>query len=67
MSVASARGVETTGRNYGDTRTAERTLPLAGYRDSRPVRIGNGARNGVQQLTARAKDRAASVAQQAQP
>src|SRR5688500_16612543 len=27
----------------GDTDTPERTLPLAGYRDSRPVRIGNGA------------------------
>jgi GH15 family glucan-1,4-alpha-glucosidase len=27
----------------GATHTPERTLPLAGYRDSRPVRIGNGA------------------------
>ena len=32
----------------GATRTPERTLPLAGYRDSRPVRIGNGAAHQLQ-------------------
>jgi GH15 family glucan-1,4-alpha-glucosidase len=32
----------------GDTDTTERTLPLAGYRDSRPVRIGNGAAGQLQ-------------------
>lgn len=32
----------------GDTNTTERTLPLAGYRDSRPVRIGNGAAGQLQ-------------------
>jgi GH15 family glucan-1,4-alpha-glucosidase len=32
----------------GDTRAPERTLPLAGYRDSRPVRIGNGAADQLQ-------------------
>jgi GH15 family glucan-1,4-alpha-glucosidase len=32
----------------GDTRAPERTLPLAGYRDSRPVRIGNGAGDQLQ-------------------
>ena len=32
----------------GDTHAPERTLPLDGYRDSRPVRIGNGAADQVQ-------------------
>jgi GH15 family glucan-1,4-alpha-glucosidase len=32
----------------GGTDTTERTLPLAGYRDSRPVRVGNGAARQVQ-------------------
>ncbi|HEV8616404.1 MAG TPA: glycoside hydrolase family 15 protein [Methylomirabilota bacterium] len=32
----------------GGTHTPERTLPLAGYRDSRPVRIGNGAAGQLQ-------------------
>ena len=32
----------------GGTHTPERTLPLAGYRDSRPVRIGNGAATQLQ-------------------
>ena len=32
----------------GGTRAPERTLPLAGYRDSRPVRVGNGAADQVQ-------------------
>lgn len=32
----------------GGTRTPERELPLAGYRDSRPVRIGNGAAEQLQ-------------------
>ena len=34
---------------YGDTAPRERTLDyLSGYRDSRPVRIGNGARHQLQ-------------------
>jgi GH15 family glucan-1,4-alpha-glucosidase len=32
----------------GDTHTPERTLPLAGYGNSRPVRIGNGAADQLQ-------------------
>jgi GH15 family glucan-1,4-alpha-glucosidase len=32
----------------GGSRAAERPLPLAGYRDSRPVRRGNGAAHQVQ-------------------
>ena len=32
----------------GGTATTERVLPLAGYRDSRPVRIGNGAVSQLQ-------------------
>jgi GH15 family glucan-1,4-alpha-glucosidase len=32
----------------GDTEAPERTLPLAGYRDSCPVRIGNGAAGQLQ-------------------
>jgi GH15 family glucan-1,4-alpha-glucosidase len=32
----------------GGTHAWERTLPLAGYRDSRPVRIGNGAAGQLQ-------------------
>jgi GH15 family glucan-1,4-alpha-glucosidase len=32
----------------GGTHAPERTLPLAGYRDSRPVRIGNGAAGQLQ-------------------
>src|SRR5205823_3376218 len=32
----------------GGTRTSETTLPLAGYRDSRPVRLGNGASDQLQ-------------------
>jgi GH15 family glucan-1,4-alpha-glucosidase len=32
----------------GDTHAPERTLPLAGYYDSRPVRIGNGAADQLQ-------------------
>ncbi|MGZ6637957.1 MAG: glycoside hydrolase family 15 protein [Solirubrobacteraceae bacterium] len=36
-------------RLNGGERTTEATLPLAGYRDSRPVRVGNGAA-GQEQL-----------------
>jgi GH15 family glucan-1,4-alpha-glucosidase len=32
----------------GGTRTVERTLPMPGYRDSRPVRIGNAAAEQLQ-------------------
>jgi len=32
----------------GGARAPERTLPLSGYRDSRPVRIGNGAATQLQ-------------------